>query len=66
MRRWTSIAAYARREGITNNAARKRAAKYVKIGMRFPWERRKAMKNSRLVLEFRYWDMRFPNHDGSE
>lgn len=63
MRRWTSIAALAKREGITKNAARKRAAKYVKIGM---WERRKAMKNSRLVLEFRYWDMRFPNHDGSE
>lgn len=63
MRRWISIAAYARREGITENVACQRAAKYVWLGV---WERKLAMKKGRQVLVFRDMSLKWPKHNGEE
>ena len=63
MRQWMSVSAYAKREKISENAARKRAAKYVRLGA---WERKITLKKGHKRVLFRDLDMRFPRHDGSE
>lgn len=61
--RWISVSAYAKRERIAENAARKRAAKYVRLGM---WERKNTLKNGHKRVYFRDMSLTFPRHDGSE
>ena len=57
MKRWMTIAAYAKRHGITENAARKRATRYSWLGT---WERKLVKRKGRWVLAYR--DLYWPKH----